>query len=67
MIAMDVLAEIVISVASQAPIIAFVVYFSERDRRDFKERIDEKNELITKYRERDWQRADRLENSNRTN
>lgn len=64
---MEALSEILVNIASQSPIIALLLYFSYRDRQDAQKRINDKNELIEEYRKRDWQRLDRVENSNRAN
>ncbi len=60
---MDALSEVLVSWASQSPFIAFLLYMMWQQRLDYEKRIESKNDLITKYRERDWTRVDRLENT----
>lgn len=56
---MEALTEIMINVASQSPLIAFLLLVLWTQRNDYEKRIGAKNEVIEKYRERDWSEIDR--------
>lgn len=60
---MEQLAEVLVNVASQSPVIALLLYIWIRDKRDCNARMEQKNKLIEMYRDRDWKHLDKLEDT----